>query len=787
MAEVEVRRPIPLRSIPGIELSAIGTWHASTGVTTFTPEDMVNAVAALECPGVRNPVLKLGHDEEDSTSGVRWDGEPAIGWVGNMHMDGAKLMGDFMGMPSWLVDSDDNGMSVLASAYPDRSIEIRRPFVCQIGHTHPSVITAVAFLGVYPPGVGVLKSMQDVYAMFTEALPGDVVAASALVRSTIKLAADDEPRELTPAEKRAGTDFAKLQSQWSDELGDLLEVWGEMVEEPQREALAAQIATAVDTAPDDLGSLAVDSAVAAAALVLSMRRVAQLAAVAAAAEARRQGVEVDAPDLTDEDVQEAADAIAAAMAASTASSAGRQAAQLLGSGSGQEIATATAAYLAGLTDRFLRDQLGGALSAAQAIGRFKVIDLAPIGEYYASEVNDSRTCSACKSIDGTKFDDKDAARAAYGSGKYVACQGGARCRGTCVATWGDNLSAPTIRTTVLMGGPMPNAPGGTLRGGVIQASVSVEDISRQYYESAGYSMWITAMHVDPLELIASDDSSGKFFRIPVELSGDKFEFGEAQEVAINYVEVPVAAKALPHRWDSRKAALAAAGKAEDGADLKPKAAVAGELTGAAANLAGAPDGGAAVRKMAAAVTKTPEADTGSGSATSEQEGLSVDKAKIKEGLGLAADASDEEMNTALAALSASDGKTPAVTSAPTGTDPASLLAAIPQGSDAIVLDLDNYKALLGAADKGVKAFEAMQRGERDSFLGAACREGRFPVAKLDSYKAMWDQNPGATKSFVELMPKNAVPVMNVGFLGAEVDKNESDLAYDGMYPEVRRG
>ena len=82
MTDVEVRRPVALRVIPGVELAAIGTWKASTGETTFTHDDFVDAVAALECPGVRNPVLKLGHDEEDSTSGVRWDGEPAVGWIG---------------------------------------------------------------------------------------------------------------------------------------------------------------------------------------------------------------------------------------------------------------------------------------------------------------------------------------------------------------------------------------------------------------------------------------------------------------------------------------------------------------------------------------------------------------------------------------------------------------------------------------------------------------------------------------------------------------------------------
>jgi hypothetical protein len=328
----------------------------------------------------------------------------------------------------------------------------------------------------------------------------------------------------------------------------------------------------------------------------------------------------------------------------------------------------------------------------------------------------------------------------------------------------------------------------TATGGAVKASVSVEDISRQYYESAGYSMWITAMHVDPLELIAADDSSGKFYRVPIELSGEKFVFGEPQEVAINYVDVKSAAAAKnPARWTNRKAALAAAGLKDgdmaEGGYVKPVPIDAPPQAQAEPVIA--PDvtpAGAAIRKMAATATQTPEADTSGSTAAPEKEALSVDKAKIKEGLGLAPDASDEEMNVALAALTSGSGSTPpAATPAPTGTDPASLLAAIPKGSGAIVLDGDNYKELLRKADLGVQANERVKLMERDAFLTKAMKDSRFPVAKLGDYQKMWDANPDATKAFIELMPKNAIPTSSVGLLGAEVDKNDADLAYEAMY------
>jgi hypothetical protein len=641
VTQPDVRTPVALRTLHGIEMAAVGTWKVSTGETTFTTEDFVDAVAALECPGVRNPVIKLGHGEPDSTSGVRWDGEPAVGWVANMRFDGAKMIGDFTGMPAWLADADEAGLSVLAAAYPDRSIEISRPFECQIGHLHPSVITAISLLGVYAPGVGVLKSMQDVYAAFTQ--EGATARAAVTLATTVTLAAADQ-RDLTDIEKRSGVDFEQLQEQWGTALDDLLDGWSD-ISDAQRDELATQIAAAVDGNPDDLGSLKVDSAAATLLLLASMRSVAEQAVAEQVAAAAKQGVQVPAAEVTDDDVRPAAEAIAAAMASGTASVAGRSAAQALGTGDGAHVAGQTVDYLKGLTDRFLRDQLGGALSMAQHAGRMAVLsgwdgDV----DLYASEVNDKNACANCRSIDGAKFDSRDEADAAYGGGKYVACLGGARCRGQLIAVFGSDRSAATapIPTTIriTLGGPM-----GIKAGGVVKASVSVEDISREYYASAGYSMWICEMQVDPLQLIAADDASGKYYRIPVELAGDKFTFGEAQEVAMSYQDVKTAAKA-PVQWADRKQAFAAAGKNEDGSDrIAPDVSPAGAAIRKAKEKADA-DAPAVIETEV--VETTPDADPATGPNTNPEE-ASVDAAKMREALGLGPDATDAEV---LAAFSA---------------------------------------------------------------------------------------------------------------------------------------
>ncbi len=157
--------PARLTRIPNVELVRTGRWPLSSGTWDASTEDLVAAVAALNCPSIRRPVLKLGHVDP------RFDGEPAIGYVDNLRITdgGHTLVGDYAGVPSWLG-------TIAASAYPDRSVEGTYSFRCQQGHTHPFVLTAVALLGVTPPGVGSLKSLQDVAALY--GVDRELVAAS---------------------------------------------------------------------------------------------------------------------------------------------------------------------------------------------------------------------------------------------------------------------------------------------------------------------------------------------------------------------------------------------------------------------------------------------------------------------------------------------------------------------------------------------------------------------------------------------------------------------------------
>jgi hypothetical protein len=174
---VTVPGPPPLVTVAGVELMHTGTWNLASGPATFTTDDLRAAVAALDCPAVRRPVLKLGHVPDAAP------GQPAIGFVANMAVseDGRTLVGDYIGMPGWLAAADAAGVSVLSSAYPDRSIEGQYAYRCQLGHTHPFVVTAVALLGLEEPGIGTIQSLQDLADLYGVAAAGAPGSGRAVV------------------------------------------------------------------------------------------------------------------------------------------------------------------------------------------------------------------------------------------------------------------------------------------------------------------------------------------------------------------------------------------------------------------------------------------------------------------------------------------------------------------------------------------------------------------------------------------------------------------------------
>jgi hypothetical protein len=151
-----------LKTVPNVPIVSTGTYHLAGnpypgGETTFTSEDLADAVAAVQDPAVKLPRLKLGHTSE-------WgDAEPCFGKVDNLRIgdNGQTIYGDYVGTPAWLAQ-------VLPAIYPNRSIEANFNVTTATGNTYRMVITAVALLGVQLPGVATL---EDLAGLYTETMP----------------------------------------------------------------------------------------------------------------------------------------------------------------------------------------------------------------------------------------------------------------------------------------------------------------------------------------------------------------------------------------------------------------------------------------------------------------------------------------------------------------------------------------------------------------------------------------------------------------------------------------
>jgi len=147
-----------LVTLPNVELLEVGEdWACSTGVFTWTLEDLQSAIASQDDPFVRTPIVKLGHTDP------RFDGQPALASVENLHLspNGQTLIGDLVGLPLWLAQC-------MASSYPRRSVEGYFAYGTRAGKEWPFVLTGLALLGEAYPAI---DSLEDVKALFSGTPP----------------------------------------------------------------------------------------------------------------------------------------------------------------------------------------------------------------------------------------------------------------------------------------------------------------------------------------------------------------------------------------------------------------------------------------------------------------------------------------------------------------------------------------------------------------------------------------------------------------------------------------
>jgi hypothetical protein len=108
-------------------------------------------------------------------------------------------------------------------------------------------------------------------------------------------------------------------------------------------------------------------------------------------------------------------------------------------------------------------------------------------------------CKPCRDIDGTKYTSLEDARAAYPSGGYTGCLGGARCRGTLVTVWPQD-SEQAAAGMILAASASTMPPNNHEGGGIVPYSI-VQD-----HPDCGADTPWAVIQTDTSELMGCHDS-----------------------------------------------------------------------------------------------------------------------------------------------------------------------------------------------------------------------------------------------------------------------------------------
>jgi ATP-dependent protease ClpP protease subunit len=158
----------------------------------------------------------------------------------------------------------------------------------------------------------------------------------------------------------------------------------------------------------------------------------------------------------------------------------------------------------------------------------------------------------------------------------------------------------------------------------------------------------------------------------------------------------------------------------------------------------------AIRRVHAAATKTTTASPAGGT---KEGATQVDPVKLREALGLAPDASDDEVKaSAQAALNlpaAPAANPPEGTPVPTAPIPTAAAPGTVVLSESAWQETQNQlKTLAAFVDK-------TKRDERDTVLAKAISDGKFTPAQKDQFAKLWDSNPDGTRGLIDSMTPNA--------------------------------
>lgn len=270
-----------------------------------------------------------------------------------------------------------------------------------------------------------------------------------------------------------------------------------------------------------------------------------------------------------------------------------------------------------------------------------------------------------------------------------------------------------------------------------------------------YWWWCRSVRVDPLEIVADDDEGGLYL-IPVTTDGkDEITFGEPVEVREDFVPVAASATSVVANFNARKGQTVLAAEMD-----RPEK----------------PD------KKTAASTQPDN----------EENEMSIDLDKLRSNLGLSEDATEEQINEALAKATA-EPETPVTPSDDIPTEPEAGAetpaepVAASSSERGVTVDKDALAQLQSDAAAGREARNAQLKSDRSTFLSQAVKDGKFPPSAKAAYAAQLSQGgevEKSTREFIDGLAKNTVPVTETGEAGGDEAVAASAGLPSAWFPEL---
>jgi ATP-dependent protease ClpP protease subunit len=175
---------------------------------------------------------------------------------------------------------------------------------------------------------------------------------------------------------------------------------------------------------------------------------------------------------------------------------------------------------------------------------------------------------------------------------------------------------------------------------------------------------------------------------------------------------------------------------------------------------------------------------------------------MRQTLGLSEDADEATITAALvehaqeaaeavaSAGSPSAAAPPAQPAAQASTSPAASPAqpapvAAPAGTPGtMVIDVSAWDAIQERTRRLEAADARRRKEERDQVIDQAVRDGKFPVARKEHWSRLWDADPEGTRTVIDGLTKNVVPVDEIGHA---LDDADIDEEFSHLFPPTSKG